>query len=395
MAFVHEIGTSVTTGLATAIARPRHTLLIASGFIIAGITLAILLTIPSGLKRLAGRTGTPDVAIVLPNGISNESGGTFDSAMAGLVGSLPGVAHGRDGAPRVAPQFVINTRLRRTDGTTATVLVRGVTPAFWNIVDDSVSLQSGKRFQAGKDQVIAGVAAARGFVSLDPGATIAIHNGPWRVTGDFAAHGGFWESELWTDMAALQSTFNAQGKLTCLWVRLTSPAAFDEFRKALHDDPRTRGLEAMRQPAYYALQSQFLQSFITVTAQAVAVVLGLGAIMAIVNALGMALDARRRELAIQRAVGFRRSALAMALLTEVLVIGAVCAGVAVLVAWLTVDGHEVGSSSFASAIQFRMHVGAGVIGWTFAYVLILGVLSALWPIVRAVRAPLTKALQDE
>jgi hypothetical protein len=29
------------------------------------------------------------------------------------------------------------------------------------------------------------------------------------------------------------------------------------------------------------------------------------------------------------------------------------------------------------------------------YVLMLGVLSALWPIARAVRVPLTKALQDE
>jgi hypothetical protein len=42
-----------------------------------------------------------------------------------------------------------------------------------------------------------------------------------------------------------------------------------------------------------------------------------------------------------------------------------------------------------------MHVGSAVIGWTFVYVLMLGVLSALWPIARAVRAPLTKTLQDE
>jgi hypothetical protein len=36
-----------------------------------------------------------------------------------------------------------------------------------------------------------------------------------------------------------------------------------------------------------------------------------------------------------------------------------------------------------------------VVGWTFAYLLLLGFLSALWPITRAVRAPLTRALQDE
>ena len=396
MACFHEIASSLATGVATALARPRHTLLIAFGFVIAGITLAVLLTLPAGLQRLAGNSGSSDVAVVLSgNAFSTESSGAFKPELAALVDSLPGVARTGQGQPLVAPQFVVATRLRRTDGSTATVLVRGVTPMFWNIVGHAISMRSGRRFAAGKDELISGVAAARGFVALDTGATISIHHSPWHVSGEFAAGGGFWESELWTDMAALQAAYHAQGAVSCLWVKLTSPAAFDAFKKALHDNPQTQGLHAVRQRDYYTDQTSFLKYLITAAAEGVAVALGLGAILAIVNALGMALAARRRELAIQRAVGFRRSALALALLVEVLMIGAVCAVIAVLVAWLAVNGHEVGSSTGGSAIQFRMHVGTAVIGWTFAYVLILGVLSALWPIARAVRAPLTRTLQDE
>ncbi|MGH8190781.1 MAG: ABC transporter permease [Rhodanobacteraceae bacterium] len=390
-----EIGASLATGLATTLARPRHTLLIAFGFIIAGITVAVLLTIPAGLRRLAGNTGTPDVAVVLPNGAFTESSGSFNAELAGVVGGLPGVAHDKAGNPLVSPQFVVATRIPRTGGETATVQVRGVTPAFWRIVGDRVRITTGERFRPGHAELIAGVAAARGFASTAIGDTIPIHNSPWRVTGNFAAGGGFWESELWTGMAVLQSTYNADGKLTCLWVKLTSPAAFTKFRKSLQDDPRTRGLHAIRQPDYYAMQSTILQSFIGTAAKAIALVLGLGAILAIVNALGLALDARRRELAILRAVGFRRGALAVALLVEVLVIGAVCAGVAVLVAWLAVNGREIGSSAISSAIEFRMQVDGHVIGWTVVYLLVIGLLSAIWPIVRAVRAPLTRALQDE
>jgi putative ABC transport system permease protein len=395
MRILREIASSLATGLASALARPRHTLLIAFGFIIAGITLAVLLTLPAGLKRLAGNTGSPDVAIVLSGNSFNESGGALKPEVAALVGSLPGVAHGREGQPLVAPQFVANARLRRTDGTTATVLMRGVTPVFWDVLGHTPSMRSGRSFAAGKDELIAGVGAARGFVALDTGATLSIHDTPWHVTGEFAAGGGFWESELWTDMAALQAAYHAQGAVTCLWVKLTSPAAFKTFQQALHDDPQSQGLHAMLQRDYYTEQTSFLKYLIIAAAEVIAVALGLGAILAIVNALGMALAARRRELAIQRAVGFRRAALALALLVEVLVIGAVCAAVAVLVAWLAVNGHEVGSSTGGSAIEFRMRVGSSVIGWTFVYVLILGVLSALWPIARAVRAPLTKTLQDE
>lgn len=395
MAFLREIASSLATGLVTAVARPRHTLLIAFGFVIAGITLAVLLTLPAGLKRLAGNSGLPDVAVVLPGSAFTESSGTFKPDLAALIGSMAGVAHGTQGQPLVAPQFVVDTRLRRTDGTTATVLVRGVTPVFWDVLGHAISMHSGHHFAAGKDELIAGVAAARGFVALDTGATVSVHNSPWHVSGEFAAGGGFWESELWTGMAVLQSAYHTQGTLTCLWVKLTSPAAFKTFSKALRANAQTQGLRAVRQRDYYTNQAMFLKEFIIVATEGIAVALGLGAILAIVNALGMALNARRRELAIMRAVGFRRGALAVALLVEVLVIGAVCAGIAVLVAWLAVNGHAVGSSATGSAIQFRMHVGASVVDWTFAYVLILGVLSALWPIVRALRAPLTRTLQDE
>lgn len=395
MQLLRETAASFSTGFGMALARPRHTLLIAFGFVVAGITLAVLLTLPAGLNRLAGNTGASDIAVVMSGNTFEESGESFKPALAALASSLPGVAHGLQGQPLVAPQFVVETRLRRTDGSTATVLVRGVTPVFWNIVGHAISMRSGRRFAAGKDELIAGVAAARGFVALDTGATTSINRNPWHVSGEFAAGGGFWESELWTDMSALQSAYHAQGAITCLWVKLTSPAAFTAFKRALHDNPQTQGLHAVRQRNYYTDQTAFLKYLITAATQGVAVALGLGAILAIVNALGLALAARRRELAIQRAVGFRRAALALALLIEVLVIGTVCAGIAMLVAWLAVNGHEIGSSTGGSAIEFRMHVGSGVIGWTFVYVLTLGVLSALWPIARAVRAPLTRVLQDE
>lgn len=395
MAFLRELASSLAIGMRSALARPRHTLLIALGYLIAGITLAVLLTLPAGLQRLAGATGARDVAVVLPGNTVSESGGSFSTGVAALVGSLPGVAHDRANDPLVAPQFVIATRMHRRDGSTATVLVRGVTPIFWDVAGDAVSLQSGRRFAAGKDELIAGIAAARGFVALDTGATTSIHQNPWHVIGEFAAGGGFWESELWTDLSALQAAYHAQGTLTCLWVKLASPTAFESFSKALHDNPQTRGLRTVTQRDYYATQASFLQWFITLATMGIAVALGLGATLAVVNALGMALDARRRELAILRAVGFRRSTLAVALFIEVLAIGAVCAALAVLVAWLGVNGHEVGSSANGSAIQFRLHVDAHVAGWTIAYLLLIGCASATWPIIRALWSPLVRALHGD
>lgn len=95
---MREIFASLATSLAMVLERPRHTLLIASGFIVGGITLAVLLTLPAGLQRLAGSTGSSDIAVVLSgNAFTTESGNSFKPELAALVSSLPGVARDRRG----------------------------------------------------------------------------------------------------------------------------------------------------------------------------------------------------------------------------------------------------------------------------------------------------------
>lgn len=395
MKWLREASAALVTSLRSTITRPRHTLLISFGFLVAGTMLVVLLTIPAGLSRVAGNTGLPNVVMVLSNGAGTESASTIQRAEAAVVGALPGVVHASDGRPLVAPQFVVNTRLVRHDGSTATVMVRGVTPTFWEVIGNAATMASGARFQTGKNELIAGVAVARGFVSLAVGDVIRLNNQPWQVSGHFVAGGGFWESQLWTGVAVLQSSYHVPGRLSVLWVRLRSPNAFKVFSEALHADPRTRGLYAITQHAYYASQTGFLRSFIRIVSVVIGLVLGLGAALAIANALGMALEARKRDLAVLRAVGFRLSALAVALLAEVLIIGATCAGVAVGICWFTVNGYEVGSSAVSNAIQFKLRVDGSVITWTVVYLLSIGLLSAVWPIMRTLRAPLGRALQGE
>lgn len=109
----------------------------------------------------------------------------------------------------------------------------------------------------------------------------------------------------------------------------------------------------------------------------------------------MALEARRHDLAVLRAVGFQRITLALALLIEVLVIAVVCAGIALLISWFAVNGREIGTSTISNAIQFKLRVDSSVAGWTIAYLVVIGILSAILPVVRAVRTPLTRALHEE
>lgn len=396
MSMVREIRGALAQGCLTTLARPRNALLTIAGFLVAGATLLGLLTIPAGLGRLAGHTGLPDVAVVLTgHDMSEAAGGMNDAEKIALIGNLPGVAHDQAGRALVAPQFVVSTKLRRFSGVQSDVMIRGVSPVFWRVVGDGVRLTEGHLFKPGVHQLVAGTGAAKGFVALGTGAHVLIRKTPWQVTGQFNAGGSLWGSELWTSIGSLQSAWNAPGRVTSLWVKLTSPAAFGAFSAALKSNRSLQGLHAQRQTDYYRWQIGFIYRYTQIAAWGISILLGMAAILAIANALNMALTARRRETAVLRAVGFRQSSLAVAMLLEVTVIGVVCSCIVIVLGWLVLNGRTISSATFFQSIDFPLHVGPAVALSTILYTVVLAIIAAFWPIARAVRAPLTRALQDE
>lgn len=393
--FARELRGVLAHEFLATIARPRHMLLTVAGFLIAATTLVGLLTIPSGLAQLAGHTGLDDVAMVLRGQNASEARGLNIAQKSAMIGNLPGVAHNAQGQALVAPQFVVNVTLRHHDGTRGDVMVRGVSPIFWQVVGDSVHISKGRVFKPGIHELIAGTDATRQFVALGTGAHVVIRQTPWKVTGKFTAGGSLWQSQLWTDIGSLQSQWNAPGRVTSLWVKLTSPDAFNAFAAALESNASLKGLRAERQRHYYRWQIGFIYRYARVAAWGIALVLGIAAILAISNALNMTFLARRRETAMLRAIGFGQPAVAMAMLIEVVVVGLVCSGTMVLVGWGVLNGRTITSATFFQSIGFSLTVNAATACWTLLYSTTLGTIAALWPVIRAVRAPLIGALNEK
>jgi putative ABC transport system permease protein len=291
---------------------------------------------------------------------------------------------------------VVNVKLRRFDGTRSDVMVRGVSPVFWQVVGDNMHLAHGRIFKPGLRELITGAGAAGHFVTLDTGGHVLIRKTPWHVVGQFTAGGSLWESELWTDIGSLRSAWNAPGDTeTSLWVKLTSPAAYNAFAAALRTNASLKGLHVERQRDYYRFQVGFIYRYTRIAAWGISILLGIAVVLTIANALYMALTARRRETALLRAVGFKQIYLALAMLIEVIVIGAVCACFVILIGWLALNGRSISSATFFQSIDFSLSVSPPVAFWTILYTVLLGIVAALLPIARAVRAPLTRALQEE
>lgn len=383
-------------GLQASLVRPRQSVMSATGLLVAAFGLVALLTLPAGMARLAARTGLPEVVVIVPQGGAGPAGSRLSIGdQLTALGNLPGVARDVEQRALVAAQLALDVRLRRNDGSRVDVRLRGVDPSTWAILAGNVHLVRGERFQTGVSELIAGRAVAGQFVGLKPGAHVMLRDAPWTVTGQFRADDSLWESELWMDLGALQTGWNAPGRVNEIWLRLESPDAFEAFDAALRADASLQGLTAVPQPDYYRYQIGFIQRFAQLAAWAVALVLGLGAALVVANALHLAFRARVHDSAVLRALGFRGHTIALALLLEVLSIAAVSAALAVALGWLLLDGRTFTTATASQSIQLSLRVGWQVAGLAFLYTMLLAVGAAAWPIWSNVHAPLLRALQNE
>lgn len=385
-------------GFESTLARPRHAMLVVGGLLIASFTLLVVLTIPAGLDRIAGHTGLENIAMVLAGNGMDETDGDIAPELIGRIGALPTVARAADGTPLVAPQFVVTAKMQRRDGAMGTLLVRGVTQDIWRVTGDAVGLAQGSAPAPGLMEIASGRQVVLQYPFTDVGATLGLTKKPlskWKITGEFSANGGLWESELWADIDNLRGEFNADGQVTSAWVKLESPEAFEAFAASMRHDPRLRGFTVIRQKTFYAQRVGFLANFVRTAAWAVAILLGLMAILAGNSAVGLMLRSRRRELAMLRSIGFGDGGLMAALMIEILLLAVACALVAALAVWFVVNAHEVNSASGSLSIRFALQVTPHIVVLTLAYTMLLGAAGALVPAWQVLRAPLVDALARE
>jgi putative ABC transport system permease protein len=262
------------------------------------------------------------------------------------------------------------------------------------MLGNSIDVGAGSPFSAGMYELLVGAQAALRFSSLDQGAHTKIRDSMWTSTGLFKS-GGLWDSEVWSDMSTLQASFNSPSGISVVWVKLESAEIFPAFRSALERDKRLRGTRTESQKSYTSWTVGFVARLARTTALGVGIALGIGVLLAITNALSLSLLARRRSFATLRAVGFSEICLGFALMIEVFILAALAGTIAIVFAWLVIDGHPVGSSTGDHSITFALAVTPEVALSSLGYCLFLGCTAAVWPVCRAVSAALIPALATD
>ena len=374
--------------------RPASTAVAVVG--VAGVVLVLVgvLSIAAGFRQTLEATGSEDTAIVLRSGSPDEMSSGLSRNETRVIADAPGVLRTADGPAASAELFVVVDLPLRSTGTAANVPLRGVEPAAFEIRDD-LEIVEGRRFEAGRNEVIVGSGAALAFAGLDIGSTLALGENDWTVVGRFDAGGTAPDSEIWTDARVLQPAYRRGDTFQSVYVELESPAAFETFATALESDPRLN-VKAVRETEFYAQQSRLLTGLVTTLGVLIAGLMGIGAVFAAVNTMYMAVAARRREIATLRALGFRPGPVVVSVLVEAAVLGLAGGLLGGAIAWAVFDGFRASTMNWASfsQIAFAFAVTPELLVRGIVFALAIGLVAGLLPALRAARLPVATALRE-
>jgi hypothetical protein len=361
---------------------------------VGGAALVVLLVFAAGafnggMKRVLQATGSPQNVILLGAG-SEESVERSEIAVQTEALATAGIGgiETRAGVPAVSGEVHYMGKLFFPDGGEAQALLRGVTPAAFEVHREARIIAGS---YPGPGEVLAGRLAHRTLgvpaSALEPGRKVTFEGQTLTVSGTFAAPGTVMESEVWFTRGDLM-TLTQRENLSCVVVRMEGTGGFknaDLFARQRLD----LELVALRESDYYGKLAGFYAPIRGMTWLTAALV-GAGAAFGGLNMLYAAFASRIREIATLQAVGFSRRAVFLSLVQESLL--ATLLGT-LLAAFLAVTLLEGVTVNFSLG-TFRLILTPQVIAMGLGTGLALGSLGAIPPALRCLRAPLPTALRS-
>jgi putative ABC transport system permease protein len=287
-----------------------------------------------------------------------------------------------------SPENANNVPTIRADNQVAVrLIVRGVGPKAFELRPE-LRLVEGRMFQPGTREFIAGRAAQAQFEGLQVGDTISMQDGPWQIVGAFETGGDLLEGQLLGDIETVLTSRN-QTAYASVSVRLESPDSFEEFANFINSNPEFE-LEALRQTEFYERSSGNFAGLFATIGYFIGTIIAVGALFGTINIMHAAVAARTREIATLRALGFGAMPVAISVLVEAMLLAVAGALIGAAAAWILFEGNR---NSFGGFVVFDLAITPGLLMVGIAWALVIALLGAIFPAIRAARLPVVAALR--
>jgi len=382
----------VTYNLRNLVVRKTTTVMTALGI---GLTVAVLLAILAlvgGLRTSLQSSGNPLQVLVLRKGGTAELSSVVTPANFQDMKFKNGIARTNSGQPMASLEMVTVIDLESVDAPQGiNVTLRGITPLGIEM-RDHITLVSGRWFQAGRREVVAGESIAKRFPGARIGQRLHFGRGDWDVVGIMSAGSGATNSEIFGDLNQISADFQRPEGLSSALLRATDPVAAKALINDISNDPRLN-LDAMSETDYYDAQTS---SGVVIESLGifVSIIMGIGSSFAAMNTMYAAVARRAQEIGTLRVLGFSRGSILFSFFVESILLAALGGLVGCLLV-LPLNGVTTGIGNFLtfSEIDFNFRVTPQIMALGVAFAMILGALGGLFPARSASRKEILAALR--
>jgi putative ABC transport system permease protein len=389
-----QIGAVAAMGLRSI--RERVWMSLSTVLAVALVTCVLLafLSMANGLRRTVSGTGSADVAIFLRKGSSGEINSTITREQVSIIQGMNAIARNAEGAALLSAEtYIVVDGVKRSSGTKANLPLRGVGPQAIE-VRRGVRISRGRMVRTGMPELVVGRGVAKQFTGFEFGRIIPIAGQLWTVVGEIEAGGSVLESEIWTDAAMLQTLQRQGSNVQTVRARMSGAGAFETLKAQAELDPRLN-LDVRKEAEFYAAQSGGMSDMILYVGWPLAIAMSLGALAGALNTMYSSVEARMREIATLRAIGFSGAAAFIGTLTESLLLSLIGGVVGAVGAFLLFDGVSAATlGRNFSQVVFSLQLSPGLVLQGVVLALAIGFAGGVFPAWRAARMPLLAAFRE-
>ncbi len=348
--------------------------------------LTSLLAIREGASIFNGGSARPDIVDVISRGATSTPQSVITRDTLSVIESAPGVKRSPDGKPYVAASTFVSVDAIKKNGKSGNVYLVGFSPGA-ALVQSNVRIIAGRQYRQGLHEVTVSEPIQKMYRNMNVGDHLVLLRTEWTIVGVFAGNDSIGDSVLRADADAVMSAFN-RSTFQAAQVQLESPGAFSKFKDALTSDP---AIAVEVRTLAQSMKDNFgqLNSLLDFVAYFVGTVMASGAVFGALNSLYASVDARRREIATLRAIGFSGVPIVVSVLIEGMLLSLPGAFLGALVAWVLFNGNVVD----VAGLIFKLTVTPHLLQISILWALAIGLIGGTLPALRAARLPVATALR--
>ena len=325
---------------------------------------------------------------MLREGSQAELNSGLSRDQARLIEVADGVARDEtDNGIISAELYVIVDGVLRGAQTEANLGLRGM-EANGPAMRQGFSRVEGRMFSPGAAELIVGEGVQREFLGFELGQEIRLGTNNWTVVGIFSTGGTVFDSEVWSDLGVLQNLYQRGSSVQSVRARLTSPDGLERLQAYVENEPRLN-LDVQTEAEFFAGQSSGTAGVISSLGWPLSIVMAIGALAGAWNTLYSSVDARAREIATLRAIGFSGFSAFIGTMAEAVMLSAIGGAVGTGIAVLFFNGLSFqGLGDSFTQVVFDLSVTWDSIETGITLAIMVGVFGGIFPAIRAARMPI-------